>query len=83
MKNAANSITNAISIVLYCILHNTIQFKVVSIYGNIIAKQQGFACNAKSLGVPVCLSGLVPMLMPSANKIKNEIKKVEEEGARR
>ena len=52
MKNAANSITNAISIVLYCILHNTIQFKVVSIYGNIIAKpagqlgQQGFACNA-------------------------------------
>ena len=31
------------------------------------------------VGVPVCLSGLVPMLMPSANKIKNEIKKVEEE----
>ena len=51
MKNAANSITNAISIVLYCILHNTIQFKVVSIYGNIIAKPAGPA-GQPSQGVP-------------------------------
>ena len=89
MKNAANSITNAISIVLYCILHNTIQFKVAQLYLSmvILCKAAGPArvrFNAKYaqvpvVGVPVCLSGLVPMLMPSANKIKNEIKKVEEE----
>ena len=74
---------------VYCIIRFSL--KLYLFYGNIIAKpagqlgQQGFACNANLyaqvpvVGVPVCLSGLVPMLMPSANKIKNEIKKVEEE----
>ena len=68
----------------YTVLNNTIQFKVVSIYGNIIAKPAGPA-GQPSQGVPGVPSGLVPIIcyqvMPSANKIKNEKikKKVEEE----